>query len=127
MSEEMPEAYDGPLLTKNHLIKNYDEVKAYRDVSEVMRKYAAQLDGDVDVLRAELESQLTELTGLAMSKARDGDLYGVQVALQGIQTKSKLLGLNKPEIRRLEGKDGGSISIEILRAAQERANEEDID
>ena len=74
--------YSGPVLTEEHLPKNYDGTYAYKDAKAILTAYAESLEKDTRELRAETEEQLWELLGLAMGKARRGDLYGVQVALQ---------------------------------------------
>ncbi len=127
LSGEMDVQYDGPTLTEDHLLRNYNEAKAYKDYRETLNKYLKSQDGDIEYARAEIEDQLQELLSLAMQKSRDGDMYGVQVALQTIQTKTKLLGLNKPEVRRIEGHEGGAIAISVVQEAAARAEAPDDD
>lgn len=127
MTGDMLEHYDGPVLTDEHLIKNYNGAKAYKDVRDTLKLYADEHLDNVEEIRAEIADQLDELMMHTMKKVREGDLYGVQVGLQQIQTKAKLLGINKPERKAIEGPDGGAIPIEVFRKAQAAADAEDED
>ncbi len=127
MSGTMGLNYDGPVLSEEHLLRNYNEPKAYKDYRDTLKKYLKAQDDDIEYARAEIEDQLQELLSHAMDKSREGDMYGVQVALQTIQTKTKLLGLNKPEVRRIEGHEGGAIAVTIVQEAAARAEAPDDD
>ncbi len=123
----MQDDYDGPTLSEDHLIRNYNNAKAYKDVRETMKQYNDQVNPDIEDERDDLSETLAELLSICMAAARKGDLYGVQVALQSVQTKAKLLGVNKPERKELSGPDGAAIPIDVIRRATEAADSEDAD
>lgn len=109
-----PVGYDGPPLTPKHLPRGYDHAYANSDIRRVMVDYAKSIKEDTDYLRAEVTAQLEELIGRAMEKVRAGDMNAAYVALQAVQTKSRLLGLNIPE-QKAPAADEDDFSIEELR------------
>lgn len=122
-----PAGYPGTALTPQHLPKNYDGPRCWKDAKEVLTGIHKRTEESVNEVRSELGEQLDEILELTLREARSGNVYGAQVGIMAAQAKAKLLGLNKPELKQISGPEGGPVPISIIREAQAAASKEDED
>ncbi|MFG2022354.1 hypothetical protein [Streptomyces sp. NPDC048825] len=90
---------------------------ACRDVRTALADRRAQLNDDVDELRALEADRLDRLFFVAYKKAvRDQDLAAIDRTLRVMERRARLLGLDMPARTELSGPDGGPVQVEDVTA-----------
>lgn len=90
---------------------------ACRDVRTALADRRAELNDDVDELRALEADRLDRLFFVAYKKAvRDQDLAAIDRTLRIMERRARLLGLDMPVRAELSGLDGGPVQIENVTA-----------
>ncbi|MFE9770674.1 hypothetical protein ACFYOV_03110 [Streptomyces sp. NPDC005931] len=90
---------------------------ACRDVRTALADRRAELNDDVDELRALEADRLDRLFFVAYKKAvRDQDLAAIDRTLRIMERRARLLGLDMPVRTELSGPDGGAVQIESVSA-----------
>ncbi|WP_438470957.1 hypothetical protein [Streptomyces asiaticus] len=88
---------------------------ACRDVRTALADRRAELNDDVDELRALEADRLDRLFFVAYKKAvRDQDLAAIDRTLRIMERRARLLGLDMPVRTELSGPDGGAVQIESV-------------
>ncbi|WP_075662445.1 hypothetical protein [Streptomyces acidiscabies] len=86
---------------------------ACRDVRTALAGRRAELNDDVDELRALEADRLDRLFFVAYKKAvRDQDLAAIDRTLRIMERRARLLGLDMPVRTELSGPDGGPVQVE---------------
>lgn len=86
---------------------------ACRDVRTALADRRAELNADVDELRALEADRLDRLFFVAYKKAvRDQDLAAIDRTLRIMERRARLLGLDMPVRTELSGPDGGPVQVE---------------
>ncbi|MGR3872666.1 hypothetical protein ACUXZZ_29425 [Streptomyces graminifolii] len=86
---------------------------ACRDVRTALADRRAELNDDVDELRALEADRLDRLFFVAYKKAvRDQDLAAIDRTLRIMERRARLLGLDMPVRTELSGPDGGPLEVE---------------
>ncbi|MDQ0601938.1 hypothetical protein QF037_006283 [Streptomyces canus] len=88
---------------------------ACRDVRTALADRRAELNDDVDELRAMESDRLDRLFFVAYKKAvRDQDLAAIDRTLRIMERRARLLGLDMPVRAELSGPDGGPVQVESV-------------
>lgn len=90
--------------------------QAHRLVVAGLADARAQIAASADELRSE---ELSRLDGMLLGlwpQARKGTLPAVDRVLKIMERRARLLGLDAPERKRLEGVDGGPLVFQITQA-----------
>jgi len=95
--------------------------QAHRLVVAGLEEARAQVSANADDLRAEEVSRLDAMMVGLWPAARNGAVSAIDRVVKIMERRAKLLGLDAPERKRLEGPNGGPIQAVSMSADEFRA------